>query len=554
MPRILVVEDSRTQLEQLRLILEAEGFAVDAAPDATRALAKLQAAPYDLVLSDVLMPDHSGYDLCRKIKTHPRTKGVPVVLLTQLSDPLDILRGLECGADNFITKPYDANYLLHRVRGILDNRARRAAGKAESGPLISFRGRGVTITSDKEQILDLLFATLEEVVYSKAREKEVKTANAALAEDGRRKDHHLAVLAHELRNPLAPLLTSLHVLRKDAPASPNGRSALETVERQVRHLSRLVDDLVDGSRLTRGQVRLRRERLDFSRLVRNTAHDRRALLDQAGLALTVQTPETPVWVTGDAVRLTQVLNNLLDNAAKFTGRGGRVTVRLTAADGQARLSVADTGRGIDADTLGRLWGIFVQADRSLDRTDGGMGLGLSVVKGLVELHGGEAAAASEGPGRGAEFTVRLPTESEPSALSAAPAAAPAKAKRLRVLVVEDNRDAAGSLRMVLEMFGHEVRAAHSGPDGVREAETWRPDVVLSDIGLPGFDGYEVARRIRRIPGLERAVLAALTGYGSDDDRRQGEEAGFDHHLVKPADPDDLRRVLAGRGERGASAP
>ncbi len=222
MPRILVVEDSRTQLEELRLILEAEGFAVDAAPDATWALAQLQTAPYDLVLSDVMMPDHSGYDLCRKIKTHPRTKDVPVVLLTQLSDPLDILRGLESGADNFITKPYDPNYLLHRVRGILDNRARRRAGNAEDGPLLSFRGRGVTITSDKEQILDLLFATLEEVVYSKAREKEVKSANAALAEDGRRKDHHLAVLAHELRNPLAPLLTSLHVLRKDAPASPRG--------------------------------------------------------------------------------------------------------------------------------------------------------------------------------------------------------------------------------------------------------------------------------------------------------------------------------------------
>ncbi len=308
-----------------------------------------------------------------------------------------------------------------------------------------------------------------------------------------------------------------------------------------------MEDLVDGARLSLGQVRLRRERLDFSRLVRNTAQDRRALLEQAGLRLTVQTPETPVWVTGDAVRLTQVVNNLLDNAAKFTGRGGRVTVRLTApaAGRQARLSVADTGRGLDRDTLERLWGAFVQADRTLERTAGGLGLGLSVVKGLVELHGGEVGAASEGPERGAEFTVRLPTEVEAPALSAAPAAAPERVKRLRVLVVEDNRDAAGSLRMVLEMFGHEVRAAHSGPDGVREAESWRPDVVLSDIGLPGFDGYEVARRVRRIPGLEKAVLAALTGYGSDDDRRQGEEAGFDHHLVKPADPDDLRRVLAG---------
>ena len=549
MPRILVVDDSRTQLEELQLILESDGFIVEAAADATRALARLQAAAFDLVLTDVVMPDHSGYDLCRKVKSNPRTKDVPVVLLTQLADPLDILRGLESGADNFLTKPYDANYLVHRVRSILANRARREGRKADAGPLLSFRGRGVTITTDKEQILELLFATLEEVVYTRTREKEAKAAGEALAEAGRRKDHHLAVLAHELRNPLAPLLTSLHILRADAQATPSARSALETVDRQVRHLTRLVDDLVDGARLTQGKVQLRRERLDLGRLVRNTVQDRRALLEQAGLTAVVEAPETPVWVTGDATRLTQVLNNLLDNAAKFTARGGRVTVRLAAlADGQACLSVADTGRGIDSETMDRLWDVFVQADRTLDRAGGGLGLGLSVVKGVVELHGGQVAAASEGPGRGAEFMVRLPTVSEPSALSAAapPVAAPGRAKRLRVLVVEDNRDAAESLRLLLEMFGYEVRAAHTGPDGVREAAAFRPDVVLSDIGLPGFDGYEVARRIRRTPGLEKVVLAALTGYGSEEDRRHVQEAGFDHHLVKPADPDDLRRVLAAR--------
>ena len=548
MPRILVVEDSRTQLEELRLILEAEGFTVDTAPDGSQALAQLQATPVDLVLSDVLMPDLSGYDVCRRIKAHPDTRGTAVVLLTQLNDPLDILRGLECGADNFITKPYDAAYLVRRLRSILANRASADGRKPEAGTLLSFRGRGVTITSDKEQILDLLFATLEEIVYTKARAREVNTANEALTEAGRRKDHHLAMLAHELRNPLAPLLTSLHVLRQPSVGDPFRKAALETMDRQVRHLSRLVDDLVDVSRITLGQVQLRRERLDLGRLVRNTVQDRRALLEQAGLALTVQAPETPVWVMGDAVRLTQVLNNLLDNATKFTGRGGKVSVRLTVDfSGQARLSVADTGHGIDADTMDRLWGVFVQADRSLDRTAGGLGLGLSVVKGLVEMHGGEVAAASEGPERGAEFTVRLPTVSEPQALTAAaPAEAAKGVRRLRVLVVEDNRDAAGSLRLVLEMFGHEVRAAHSGPDAVREAAAWRPDVVLTDIGLPGFDGYEVARRIRRIPGLEKAVLAALTGYGSDEDRRLGQEAGFDHHLVKPADPDELQRILSAR--------
>jgi signal transduction histidine kinase len=530
MSRILVVEDSQTQLEEIRIVLESEGFTVDTASDGVRALARLQAARADLVLTDVLMPDLSGYELCRRIKTHPRTKHIPVVLLTQLNDPLDILRGLESGADNFITKPFDANYLVRRVRGILDNRSQQEGSAPAAGTTLSFRGRGVTITTDKEQILDLLFATLEEVVYTKAREKEVKAANVALTEADRRKDEHLAMLAHELRNPLAPLLTSLHVLREAAPNSPSRAPVLDAMERQLRHLTRLVDDLVDVSRITHGKVQLRRERLDLARLIRNTADDRRPLLEQAGLDLTVETSETPVWILGDATRLAQVLNNLLDNATKFTERGGRVSVRLTAdeARGQAWLIVADTGQGINSDMLGRLWGLFVQADSSLDRPGGGLGLGLSVVKGLVELHHGEVGATSEGVGRGAEFTVRLPTEREPAALAAVPSSPSGGGEglRLRVLVVEDSRDAAASLRLVLEMFGHEVRVAHSGPDGVREATAWRPVMVLSDVDVPGFDRCEVARRIRRTLGLGKALLAALTDYCSDDDRCHGQEAGF----------------------------
>ena len=419
MPRILVVEDSRTQLEELRVILESEDFAVETALDGRAALARLDTTPVDLVLTDVIMPDLSGYDLCRRVKMSPRSRNVPVVLLTQLTDPLDILRGLECGADNFITKPFDAAYLVRRIRSVLDNRG-RGGRPAAAGPTLSFRGRGVTITSDKEQILDLLFATLEEVVYAKTREKEVKTANAALAEDGRRKDRHLAVLAHELRNPLAPLLTGLHVLRKCPPDSTARGTALDAMERQLRHLSRLVEDLVDASRLTHGKVQLRRERLDLARLVRDAVEDRRPLLEHAGGTLVLRTPETPVWVTGDATRLSQVLNNLLDNAAKFTEAGGRGRRSPLAGAGRRGrhgklLTVADDGRGIEADMLGRLWSPFIQADRSLDRSAGGLGLGLSVVKGLVELHHGEVGAASDGPGRGATFTVRLPTESEPAA-------------------------------------------------------------------------------------------------------------------------------------------
>ena len=369
-------------------------------------------------------------------------------------------------------------------------------------------------------------------------------------EADRRKGEWIAMLAHELRNPLAPLLTGLHVLRRSAERSAVEQSAA-MMERQVRRLSRLVDDLLDVSRVGRGKIQLRRERMDLARLVRTTAADFRHALTEAGVALTVQTPETPVWITGDAMRLEQVLSNLLDNAAKFTDRGGRVTVMLSAAGepgasapgGQAELRVRDTGVGIEPEVLARLFEPFSQADRSLHRTRGGLGLGLALVRGLTELHGGRVRASSEGPGHGAEFVVRLPLTGEPAAL-AEPSREPQPSKeRRRVLVVEDNRDAADTLRMLLELQGHEVRVAYTGPDGVRAAEEWRPAVVVSDIGLPGLDGFGVARALRANPATAQARLIAVTGYGSEDDRRQARESGFDHLLTKPADPAALQQLL-----------
>jgi CheY-like chemotaxis protein len=329
------------------------------------------------------------------------------------------------------------------------------------------------------------------------------------------------------------------------------------MERQTRHLARLLDDLLDVSRITQGRVHLRPERLDLARLVRVTAEDRRHTLEQAGLALAVRAPETPLWLRGDRTRLAQVLNNLLDNAAKFTDRGGRVEVRLApegagaAADtavtqpGWAVLSVRDTGIGIPAEMLPRLFAVFTQGDRSLDRARGGLGLGLAVVRGLVELHGGRIEAASAGPGKGAVFTIHLPTESEPAALTQPPCDPPCRrGKPLRILVVEDNRDAATSLSLLLEAAGHEVKVAHTGPEGVRLGEAWQPDTVLCDIGLPGMDGYGVARALRSNPATARARLLALTGYGAEEDRERSRQAGFNGHLVKPVDPVELQQILS----------
>jgi PAS domain S-box-containing protein len=384
---------------------------------------------------------------------------------------------------------------------------------------------------------------------------EAKRAKQTARVADRRKNEFLSMLAHELRNPLAPILNSLHVARHPDTSAADCEQALTLADRQARHLARIVDDLLEVSRVMRGTIQMRPQRLDLSNLVQTTVEDRRSVVEQAGISLEVNTPAAPVWVHGDGIRLAQVFQNLLDNAAKFTDAGGSVTVRLTIDKGsQAVVTVSDTGIGIEPEMLPRLFDVFAQADRTLARTRGGLGLGLSVVKGLIDLHGGQVAAASKGPGRGAEFTVRLPVEAEPPALAETSASWPASAttaapscQGLRVLVVEDQRDAAASLRMLLEMLGHETRVAYTGPDGVRMAAEWRPDIVLCDIGLPGLDGYGVARELRLNPVTAQVRLLALTGYGTDEDRRLTREAGFDVHLTKPVAPETLQDVLTWRG-------
>jgi PAS domain S-box-containing protein len=365
----------------------------------------------------------------------------------------------------------------------------------------------------------------------------------------RSKDQFLAMLAHELRAPLAPLLAGLTLLRRSSTDGATRERTVEMMGRQLRHLSRMVDDLVDASRIARGTIPINRHRLDLAQLVRTTCEDHRPLLEQAGLALTVEAPETPLWVNGDVTRLTQVLTNLLDNARKFTPAGGRVTVRARAegAARQAVLTVADTGIGVEAEILPSVFDALAQADRTLARSRGGLGLGLNVVRGLVELHGGEVRADSPGPGLGAELTVRLPLEEEPAALTQNHAHPTPASQQLRILVIEDNCDAAESLRMLMELLGHEVAVAHSGPEGLHTALRWQPDVVLSDIGLPGLSGLEVATELRRNRDTAKTRLVAISGYGSDEDRQRSRQAGFDFHLSKPADPEELERLLvAGR--------
>jgi PAS domain S-box-containing protein len=363
----------------------------------------------------------------------------------------------------------------------------------------------------------------------------------------RHKDEFLGVLSHELRNPLMAIRSGLYVLQLGSGLDERGRKAAGVIERQVSKLARLVDDLLDVTRIARGKVRLQRSSLDLARLTQLAVDDHRRVLDASEIEMVLEIPSESLWVNGDAARLEQVIGNLLDNATKFTPRRGRVTVSLAREGGRAVLEVADTGVGIDTETLARLFVPFAQEDRSLSRSRGGLGLGLALAKGLVELHHGEIHAFSEGPGHGARFTVSLPLASP--AAGATPQD-PEEAARehgtaaRKILVVEDNHDTADSLREVLEIAGHRVAVAYGGREGVEAAKEFRPDIVLCDIGLPGLDGYAVARELRQDATLSTAVLVALTGYAGPEDRRRAREAGFDRHLAKPVELATLGRLVA----------
>ncbi|MGC4114753.1 MAG: ATP-binding protein [Myxococcales bacterium] len=379
-----------------------------------------------------------------------------------------------------------------------------------------------------------------------------RRAEQSLLDADRRKNEFLAVLSHELRNPLAPIKNSLYVLDRAVPGGAQARNALEVLRRQVDQVSRLVDDLLDVTRITRNKLELERAPLDFAELVRRAVEDQRSLFEEAQIRLEANLPQAPVVVRGDPSRLMQVVGNLLQNAAKFTLPGGTTRVCVAQAPAEkALLSVRDDGLGIPPDAMATLFQPFMQAERGGRR--GGLGLGLALVKGLVEQHGGEVTARSGGPGTGSEFTVELPlAESAPAPAGTGKAARAAgvPARPRRVLLIEDNVDVADSMREALELACHQVAVAHDGPEGLRLARELCPEVVLCDIGLPGMDGYEVARALRRDASLARTLLVALSGYALPEDRRHAAQAGFDVHLAKPPSLEKLEELMAGLGASG----
>jgi signal transduction histidine kinase/ActR/RegA family two-component response regulator len=491
-------------------VLGQSGIAARAYPDIGSLSAEVGRGAAALLLAEEALTPDATQKLLDTLADQPPWSDLPLVVLTarrgRAPDQFRVLRRFERLRNvTFLERPARVMTLVSAVRAALDARRRQY------------------------QVRDLL-DQLEERV--------------------RQRDDMLAMLGHELRNPLGPLRNALEILDRKGDDATTRAWARGVFDRQVTHLSRIVDDVLEVSRLSRGKIELRRERLDLAALVRWIVEDHAPAFQSRGVALRLEPPAGPAWVDADATRLTQVLGNLLHNACKFTERGGSVTVRLEAdaPAGRAWVEVRDTGIGMDPAVLPHVFEPFVQARQNLDRGRGGLGLGLAMVEGLVRLHGGEVKALSDGPGKGSEFRFALPLAAAPEQAKAAADGPPVGG--LRVLVVEDHADAAESLKMLLELDGHDVRVAATGPEGVEAALRSPPDVVLCDIGLPGLDGYGVVGALRKNPATAGTPMAAVSGYAQDEDRERSRAAGFDAHLAKPVRPEELRRFLAAAGERG----
>lgn len=448
--------------------------------------------------------------------------------------------------------------IVSRVRRLVSTAQAIASGKLDARSGIQY---------GREEISTLARALDDMALALQRKEAERDRAEEELRAADRRKDEFLAMLAHELRNPLAPIRTAADVLRLTHSNEPRVRNTTEIISRQIEHMTGLVDDLLDVSRVTRGLVKLNREVLDLREVLGAAIEQSRSMIEEHGHRLTVQMPPQPAWCSGDRMRLTQIVTNLLNNAAKYTPQGGAIQLAMHEiahqyayedANGSSGagtggtgwcISVQDNGQGISAELLPRVFELFSQAERTPDRSQGGLGVGLALVKSLIELHGGSVSVRSAGVGKGSTFTLRLPSVSVQAAPSTLPdaghaAAPPITADPLRLLVVDDNTDAADTTAALLRSGGHRVSVAYDAHQALALAERDAPQVLVLDIGLPEMDGYELARRLRLLPQTAHAMLIALTGYGQADDRERSRRAGFDHHLVKPADPAVLNALLA----------
>lgn len=527
---ILLVDDEPRNLDALEAILENEGYRLLRAEDADLALKHLLDHQVAAIVLDIKMPRVNGIELARIIKGTKRFRQVPILFLSaHLVDDSDVITGYGVGAVDYLTKPFNPQILRHKVGVYADLFQKTRA-----------------------------FAELNEKLEQRVRERtaELEKSEQALRVAARQKDEFIATLAHELRNPLVPLRTGLDLLMQmpallNPPTSPLPSPkadvttrTLAAMNRQLDHIVRLIDDLLDVSRISSGVFELKFERVNLPVLIGNVVENAQTLLQRKNISLTVSVPPQLEAVV-DPTRLSQIVGNLLHNASKFTPARGKIAIELEESGTDFVVRVTDSGVGIAAEQLERVFEMFARVDNDAPASDRGAGIGLALARRLAQMHGGDLTATSQGKGLGATFTVRVPCASPESVELIQPPSSrgPAVTPVTKILVVEDNDDAAEAVAALLVGLGNEVSIARTGPEGVEQVKLQRPEVVLCDIGLPGMDGNEVCRRVRELDLDYRPTMIALTGWGQDADRKRTAEAGFDLHLVKPVTLDMLREVL-----------
>jgi len=600
---ILLVDDQPSNLLALEAILEGLGQNLVRVNCGEEALRRLLDQDFAVILMDVKMPGMDGIETAAIIRERDRSQHTPIIFLTAVErSEVQMFKGYQLGAVDYLFKPPQPEVLRSKVAVFVELHRKTEQIRRQAEELREKERREMERHLAEEKQRWEMERLREEA------ERERKSAEA-LKEADRRKDEFLAMLAHELRNPLAPILNALHLIREYGPppgssegavGGPGGtrfdREALDTareiVERQVKHMARLIDDLLEVSRINSGKIKLQRERVELANLLNRAVESARPLIRSRRQELVIALPPRPVRLYADPTRLEQVFSNLLNNAAKYTPEGGHIWLtaesrgaeeqRSKADDekglssaatllcspspllplssaGEVVVTVRDDGIGIPEDMLEQIFELFAQVDRSLSSSSQwGLGIGLALVRTLVDMHGGSVKAFSAGSNQGSEFVVRLPTLAMTDPADSAPAANPApvcpSARRTRILVVDDSRDATQTLAMLLRIKGHDVHTAHDGAEALDVARQQEPEVVFLDIGLPHMDGYEVASRLRQEPVTRDAYLVAMTGYGQEEDRQRSREAGFDCHLVKPVDPEDLQPLLEHREQILAPRP
>jgi len=560
---ILLVDDKPERLLSYEAVLAQLGETLVMAHSGEEALKRLMETEFAVILLDVSMPGMDGFETAELIHQHPRFENTPIIFVTGVHvGDLDRLQGYRLGAIDYVQVPLVPDILRSKVAVLVELYRKRRALAGENASLVKvnlalqteraqeFEALSQTLAAANAE-LSLTNAQLEaEVAERRRAEAQLQQLAEKLRQADRRKDEFLATLAHELRNPLAPIRSAVGLLQNECRSTPE-RQSLDVIDRQLRQLVHMVDDLLDVSRITHGRIELRRQLVELGPLLSTALETTLPHLQTMRHELSVDVPTTAILVDGDPQRLNQVFGNLLNNASKYTLPGGQIALSAQLQGQEVVVRVRDSGIGIPPERLDEVFDLFVQIDTSLERAQGGLGIGLTLVRRLVQMHGGSIQASSEGKNRGSCFEVRLPLAARGSVRSAEapapespapPAAANVPPAGRRILIVDDNRDAANTLAQLLGMSGHVVRAVYDPELALDALLDFTPDLAFLDVGMPKLNGLELAAMIRADARGNDVVLIALTGWGQEDDRRRSRAAGFDYHLVKPADPFEIERI------------